>query len=112
MAYFSNGTEGLAYQEEYCFKCQHDTNLDCVVWLLHLMYVGDKDGDVLDMLNTLIPVKDMEPQQCSMFLEAVGEDDKTVVELKDRAGKLMRDGKMTEAIKVFNRAWDTERTMR
>jgi len=111
MAHFSNGTEGLGYQEEWCFKCQHDINLDCVIWLLHLMYVGDKDGDVLDMLNTLIPVKDMEPQQCSMFIEKPDPDKNTVAGLKDQADKLMRDGKMTEAVKVFKRAWDTERTM-
>ena len=33
MGYFSNGTEGMMYEEEYCDKCWHGGDNACAVWL-------------------------------------------------------------------------------
>lgn len=79
MAYFSNGTEGLMYQEEYCFKCKNfrdlkdDRGYGCPIWDLHLLWgyklcnsrsIGKK------MLDILIPEeKGFMPKKCSMFLK-------------------------------------------
>lgn len=38
MGYFSNGSEGMDYQEHYCSKCIHAAKQDCPVWLLHLLH--------------------------------------------------------------------------
>jgi len=70
MGYFSNGTEGLVYQEDYCFNCVHDINEGCPVWNLHLMYsyeLANKPGSFLD---ELIP-KSKEGcynEECRMFI--------------------------------------------
>jgi len=120
MAYFSNGTEALMYEEQWCFRCQHGRSSadddECTIWIAHFDYgydlCNDHDKPGKQILDMLIPVdKDGLPAKCSMFLEAIGKDGKTVALLKDLAGKLVRDDKITEAIKVFNRAWDIERTM-
>ncbi len=117
MAHFSNGTEGIAYQEHWCFRCQHRSSGNpCPIWAAHFDFCHElcnkEDDPGKQILDMLIPVDDGGwPMKCSMFLVDVGKDAKTVAELKDRAGKLMRDGKMTEAIKVFDLAWDMERTM-
>jgi len=42
MGYFSNGTEGLDYQERYCFRCAHwDEDVGCPVWFLHELHNGE-----------------------------------------------------------------------
>jgi len=44
MGYFSNGTEGLAYQERFCFTCAHwDYDTGCPVWNLHEFH-NNEDG--------------------------------------------------------------------
>lgn len=73
MAYFGNGTEGLMYQEEYCFKCKNFRGSGCPIWDLHLLYsyklcnsrsIGKK------MLDILIPKeKGLIAGKCSMFLK-------------------------------------------
>lgn len=79
MAYFPNGTSGLAYQERYCYGCKHFPHDDpdapfCAVWTLHLLYnreaVGkNKDETAEAFLNTLIPRgEDGLPGECSMYL--------------------------------------------
>src|SRR5690554_3287 len=34
VGYFSNGTEGMMYEEQYCDKCLHQKY--CPIWLLHM----------------------------------------------------------------------------
>lgn len=71
MAYFSNGEEGRYYEAKYCDKCIHqDIENGCVIWGLHLLYVGEEQHKPL--LDMLIPMKpNGHPDECSMFL--VGE---------------------------------------
>ena len=77
MGYFSNGTEGLLYQEEFCFRCRNFRDVDddrgkgCPVYDLHLLYNGEEDKESL--LDFLIPraADGLSNEQCSMFLEDV-----------------------------------------
>lgn len=68
MGYFSNGTEGLEYQDLYCTKCIHDG--DCAVWDMHQLYNYDqKDLDKKAMLEILIPRRaDGFNGKCRMFI--------------------------------------------
>lgn len=81
MGYFSNGTEGLAYEERFCSRCVHsDTSGDreigvdrpCPVWLAHTLYAyelcneDDHAGKI--MLDMLIPMTENgENLECVMF---------------------------------------------
>ena len=71
MAHFSNGTEGMVYEEMYCFRCIHcpDEENGCAVWDAHFLYNGDKEKQ--DLLDLLIPMKKdgLQADQCSMFKE-------------------------------------------
>ena len=81
MAYFSNGTEGMMYQERYCEHCTYwvgdvdriGSDLGCPIWQLHELHNRDKEWRAT--LDRLIP---MEPKmvngiqhtfagQCSTF---------------------------------------------
>ena len=70
MGYFSNGTEGIIYQQKYCNNCWHDRDQTCAVWLAHLLHNGKSE------LNQIIPI-DVESHnmECKMFipLEQVNE---------------------------------------
>ena len=47
MGYFSNGTEGLNYQEHFCFRCKNRRDrkdglgVGCPIWDLHIQYSYD-----------------------------------------------------------------------
>ena len=71
MAYFSNGTEGMDYQERYCKRCANDVKQDCPVWLLHLMHSSEQCNKPDNFLDVLIPrSKDgLENEQCKMFIK-------------------------------------------
>ena len=72
MAYFSNGTEGELYREQYCDRCVHDGHGEncCEVWGLHLTYNYDrhKNPTLAAVLDTLIPRDGLGNGQCRMFL--------------------------------------------
>ena len=74
MADFSNGTEGMMYEEQYCDKCVHqgDENSGCMVWLAHLCHAYDLCNSKTpgkEILDMLIPMnKDgLFADKCSMF---------------------------------------------
>jgi len=78
MAYFSNATEILLYEETYCWKCKNFRDLKdgrgnrCPIWDLHLTYsyeLANSKSKAKKMLDFLIPYKNCEPKQCSMFLK-------------------------------------------
>ena len=73
MGYFSNGTEGMFYEEEYCVKCLHygDERKGCPVWGAHLLYNYERGTDAASILDILIPrFKDKcGNDKCSMFLQ-------------------------------------------
>ncbi|MBC5648486.1 hypothetical protein [Christensenella tenuis] len=56
MGYFSNGTEGVLYEEMYCEKCIHYE--DCAVLGLHFANNYDEANKKDSFLHELIPYKD------------------------------------------------------
>lgn len=74
MAYFSNGTEGEMYQEQYCSRCWHDRNQDCPIWLLHLNHNYDGANNPGHFLHALIPNGEIAADgktfaRCNFFIE-------------------------------------------
>jgi len=75
MGYFSNGTEGDRYEEEYCLKCKHgqgEFSDDCPILALHMTYNYDqfKDDILKSILDSFIPRdKDGYNEKCKMFIE-------------------------------------------
>lgn len=75
MGYFSNGTEGMDYYEEYCSKCLHDKDESCPVWNAHLLCNYDECNKPESILHMLIPREGIRNLRCTMFIErpAVGD---------------------------------------
>lgn len=70
MAYFSNGgSEGEAYEAEWCDKCIHQGN-GCAVWLAHLLHNYDECNNKDSILHLLIPRTDDGNGRCRMFLDS------------------------------------------
>jgi len=56
MGYFSNGTEGMAYQEEFCDNCANaDSDGMCAIWDAHMLYNYSQNQEVEHVLDLLIP---------------------------------------------------------
>jgi hypothetical protein len=72
MGYFSNGAEGMDYQERYCCKCVHDIHSNCPVWGLQLAFNAERFNNkhVGECLDQLIPrsTDHLSNDQCRMFL--------------------------------------------
>lgn len=96
MAYFSNGTEGMMYESEYCDKCthMHDEKGEpyaCSILELHYEFNYDQGGKtkagkaIKKVLETLIPTKENGfPGECTMFeLDTKIKDDQYVKHLQD-----------------------------
>lgn len=68
MGYFSNGCEGMDYEERYCRQCVHTEG--CAVLELHMMYNYDECNKKDSMLHVLIPRDEKGfNQKCTMFYE-------------------------------------------
>ena len=75
MGYFSNGTEGMEYEAQYCERCVHQGGPEgpgCMVWLAHNLYNYKECNNKDSILHLLIPrSKDhLSNEQCKMFIEA------------------------------------------
>lgn len=75
MGYFSNGTEGAMYEEEYCERCIHGSDSEslCPVWSMHMLLNYDlcnapDDNPGRIALDMLIPRKGIHNEQCTMFV--------------------------------------------
>jgi hypothetical protein len=69
MGYFSNGTEGEMYKEEYCSKCVHAKG-GCAVWDAHMIHNYAECNKDESILHLLIPkAKPFGNDQCLMFYE-------------------------------------------
>ena len=75
MAYFPNGSAGMAYENWICIHCVHHKPDDggCAVWLAHLEHNYDKETRAV--LDLLIPTEEdgLTPGRCNMF-HAANED--------------------------------------
>lgn len=67
MGYFSNGAEGMDYQDRYCLKCQHDGN--CAVWDAHMLLNYEECNKKDSILHMLIPKEGIWNGKCKMFIE-------------------------------------------
>ena len=68
MGYFSNGTEGMLYEEEYCQKCAHYDG--CAVWAAHYLHNYRECNNKESILDILIPRNGTENEKCRMFIKA------------------------------------------
>lgn len=75
MGYFSNGSEGRDYEEQYCERCVHRDG--CAVWVAHLIHNYAECNNKDSILHMLIPrTKDgLGNEQCQMFIEKKVEAD-------------------------------------
>lgn len=73
MAYFSNSTEGMEFEDSVCAGCLHhekDEGAVCPVMGAHIAYQGTKEArGVLDML---ISRNEKHEAVCHLFVEAPG----------------------------------------
>lgn len=70
MGYFANSTEGLVYEERYCWRCVH--NLDeysCPVWEAHLLWNYDECNNKDSVLHKMIPRNGITNEQCIFFVK-------------------------------------------
>ena len=78
MGYFSNGTEGMIYTEQWCDRCKHNGNgVDdpwCPIWNAHLQFChGQEKTRATDaILDLLIPrsADGLSNEECRFFTEA------------------------------------------
>lgn len=81
MGYFSNGTEGMDYEDRYCSRCVHgdDPEKDhwCPVWSLHKDRNYAEANKKDSFLHELIPLsKDgLGNEQCLMFVAKAADGD-------------------------------------
>ena len=77
MGHFSNGTEGMLYEERYCSRCTFygDDGADCPVLIAHALYNGvgvlpdstDDQKKVKSVLDLFIPPGTPGNEKCKMF---------------------------------------------
>lgn len=78
MGYFSNGTEGEIYEEEYCNNCLHQPSDEgnCAVLEAHELYNYDECNKPDSILHILIPRKGIYNDKCRMFLPSPSSGEK------------------------------------
>jgi hypothetical protein len=76
MGYFSNGTEGMQYESEYCEECVHYK--DCAVWEAHMLRNYDESNNKDSILHILIPCSEdgLFNKRCRMFIPKGGANGK------------------------------------
>ena len=70
MGYFSNGTEGMEYERQWCDRCLHQDG-GCAVWEAHLLANYAECNKPDSPLHVLIPrsADGWRNEQCRMFIE-------------------------------------------
>lgn len=71
MGYFSNGTEGAMYEEQYCARCVHNTDgPGCAVLAAHMLFNYQDCNNPDSILHMLIPRTKggLGNDQCRMFI--------------------------------------------
>lgn len=73
MAYFSNGTEGMIYEEQWCSRCSHygEDGCGCAVLEAHMLHNYDECNNEGSILHMLIPrSKDgLSNERCRMLID-------------------------------------------
>lgn len=67
MGYFSNGTEGMIYEEMYCCHCVHHEN--CAILQAHFVHNYNECNKESSILDYFIPRKKdgLGNEKCTMF---------------------------------------------
>lgn len=82
MGYFSNGTEGAMYEEQFCSRCIHNDFTNgkevgvappCPIWMAHLMFSYEEcnsESNAKVMLDAFIPRSEngLGNGECTMFV--------------------------------------------
>jgi len=84
MGYFSNGTEGMMYAEQYCYRCIHGKEGMCAVMLAHMTHNYDECNKPDSILHMLIPRKEggIGNEECRMFHDGEPREIKNNIPLK------------------------------
>ena len=92
MGYFSNGTEGDMYEEEYCHRCVHNhPEHGCPCWEAHKWWNYDECNKPESILHKMIPFEKEKrhgvhwPDQCIFFVEDVEKHEIDLSKYKDKA---------------------------
>jgi hypothetical protein len=90
MGYFSNGTEGLDFEETYCRHCVNMPEREdrgCPVWLAHLLFAYElcnkKEDPGKVILDMLIERDGDRGQRCMMFVDKRKKKLRTVVDVEE-----------------------------
>ena len=72
MGYFSNSTEGMMYEAQYCDRCVHaHKEYGCPCWEAHMLWNYDECNKADSILHKMIPLKaDGFCDKCIFFVEA------------------------------------------
>ena len=93
MGYFSNGTEGMLYEDKYCEKCVHyhpEHNCPCLD--AHMLWNYDECNKKDSILHKMIPLLEDSPGngECIFFVQGIAKDEaiepEYVAEAKERLG--------------------------
>lgn len=70
MGYFSNGTEGMDYEAQWCDHCLHRDG--CAVWMAHTLYNYKECNNPDSILHILIPLTEdgLGNERCTMFVDS------------------------------------------
>jgi len=80
MGYFSNGTEHMMYDDQYCSKCHfqpdYEAEKDCPILAIHSMFnydqhnEDDRGKELKWILDLFIPIRENGfSDQCHFFIE-------------------------------------------
>jgi hypothetical protein len=83
VGYFSNGSEGMDFEEQFCRRCIHygpEEGPGCPVWFAHLLFAYEEcnsDSNAKTILDLLIERKQITADdgfplavnECKMFVE-------------------------------------------
>jgi len=76
MGYFSNGEEGMAYEEAWCLNCCHygEIGENCAVLEAHSIYNYAECNNQDSILHILIPRDGLGNARCGMYISIKQED--------------------------------------
>lgn len=88
MGYFSNGSEGMDYEEQYCSRCVHCNG--CPIWGLHFEHNYTKSEELRGVLDYLIPRRQdgLGNEKCRLFHAEPGMKEPADIPLKGTVARL------------------------
>lgn len=107
MGYFSNGTEGEMYYEQYCSRCIHEPkDADapdakfCPIWGWHLMENYEGCNNEKSYLHKLIPREDAGNGECVMFMERPADQELDLEVPPSTASTIRSERELAEYLKA------------